>query len=201
MLLLPLCVTAPPNETIHDAFVRRHLFLQAMTGRAGPSRRHRARRVVVQGVHTAVSTVVWRHGYCGVTRDGPSHCQTVTSGAYRLDSPLSWRQATADCQARCAACARCRYISLSVRSRECSWFASCDMDRLHRAVPGFRSLDTSVRRPAAAEADAPTVLCVGTVQPARPQRWALAPVLYAPVDVCGPPLKAERSPLAGGPVG
>ena len=46
-----------------------------------------------------------------------------------------------------------------------------------------------------------TVLCVGTVQPARPQRWALAPVLYAPVDVCGPPLKAERSPLAGGPVG
>ena len=43
------------------------------------------------------------------------------------------------CVRRCAQCAGCHYVSVSARWRDCSWFASCELDRLHTSVSGFTS--------------------------------------------------------------
>ena len=51
----------------------------------------------------------------------------------------------ADCIAKCRACARCRYVSLSLSlaHRDCSWFHSCNLSRLY-PPPGTGPDYTSV---------------------------------------------------------
>ena len=44
------------------------------------------------------------------------------------------------CLAQCAACARCRFVSFSLQSQECWWYASCTL----RAVPWAVVMDEVV---------------------------------------------------------
>ena len=67
-------------------------------------------------------------GHCGATRDGViSNCSTDTQGAFGLQSKHShsWMVAASACLASCAACERCRWVSLSLRYMDCSWYSSC----------------------------------------------------------------------------
>jgi len=59
---------------------------------------------------------------------------------------LTRQRGMQQCAAFCRQCARCRFVSLSVRHRDCSWFYACDVQRLagtssrERQVWGFRTL-------------------------------------------------------------
>ena len=80
-----------------------------------------------------------REGHCGVTSfDAPSDCAHGDKGVLGLlpqevETPLKAARA---CLARCAACERCRFVSLSRRLADCSWYSSCDLSRLGRGT-GF----------------------------------------------------------------
>ena len=47
--------------------------------------------------------------------------------------------AVTSCLSRCSKCSRCNFISVSVKEHDCSWFYSCDLDRLQNEVEGFFS--------------------------------------------------------------
>ena len=49
----------------------------------------------------------------------------------------SWAAATAACLELCRTCARCRYLTVSPRFRDCSWYQSCPAR--FREIDGFRS--------------------------------------------------------------
>ena len=75
-------------------------------------------------------------GFCGLTEEAESTavtCSQASQGQWPLTKPganakhgRDWLSATQRCQKLCAQCARCRYISVSVRHGDCSWFESCD---------------------------------------------------------------------------
>ena len=71
----------------------------------------------------------------------PSLFQPYSSSPTPTPTPTLRFQA--GCMKRCALCARCRYISFSSTAQDCSWFAECDMSRLHKDVPHFRTLRRS----------------------------------------------------------
>ena len=81
-----------------------------------------------------------REGSCAVTVD-EGDCRRGWKGAWMLapEEVASWASASSACRARCEQCARCRYFSVSVRWRDCSWFTECDPDRLSTATAGFRT--------------------------------------------------------------
>ena len=58
---------------------------------------------------------------------------------------LTWPAAEHSCIQRCLRCERCRYVSFSLRYRDCSWYASCDLGRLRSRPPGFRTIQVSRR--------------------------------------------------------
>ena len=92
----------------------------------------------------------WRPGYCGETIGGLGDCSgSGAKGVLALTEPKaydSWRNAVAACAARCAVCSRCRFVSLTLRMRDCSWFHECpgyhadgNLGRLEIYLPGFRT--------------------------------------------------------------
>ena len=46
-----------------------------------------------------------------------------------------WTAATRYCLTRCEGCLRCRYISVSLEYKECSYHFDCDLDRIERTSP------------------------------------------------------------------
>lgn len=90
-------------------------------------------------------------GYCAVTdSEAPGaacHADNAgdmqgwrpDKGSWRLPERVgvSWALAGAWCEEKCRACTRCRFISLSLRHADCSWFAKCDLTRLRTRVMGF----------------------------------------------------------------
>ena len=73
-------------------------------------------------------------GHCGETTAGQTgHCTVGDKGAWvlkRKDFEDGDRNAAmAACTKRCLSCPRCRYVSLSVTYRDCSWYESCDLTR------------------------------------------------------------------------
>ena len=97
-----------------------------------------------------------RHvGYCATTEDGPSNCAAGDSGAWSLDElpgrPHAGRGMTSEahleaCVAKCRACVRCHFVSMSVDHHECSWFHACDVDRLGYAFGGETYVTVRVAR-------------------------------------------------------
>jgi hypothetical protein len=90
-----------------------------------------------------------RRGYCAVTT-GEADCGTGQQGVLAPAVPdalyiAGWNAAASACLAACDACARCRYVSVSLKHRDCSWFHSCDLDALKTGVPGFRSAPVAER--------------------------------------------------------
>ena len=68
-------------------------------------------------------------------------CTADGSGSFGLrpHEAHNWSAAWSVCVSRCLKCERCRYITVSLKESDCSWYAHCDMRRLHSAQ-GFRSL-------------------------------------------------------------
>ena len=84
--------------------------------------------------HTATS---WppAAGYCDVTETGvEGDCSSGASGSWLVGpgSPRGLRSVR-QCVAACAACDRCRYLSISLEGRDCSWYHECDLQRLKTA--------------------------------------------------------------------
>jgi len=67
-------------------------------------------------------------GYCAVTEPDAGDCSRDESGYWRLSS--STASALQDCKAMCLTCARCSMVSFSVLNADCSWYSSCDVERL-----------------------------------------------------------------------
>lgn len=83
---------------------------------------------LVQGARAVDNTLgTWcAPGFCGTTRDGPGNCDRGSSGSWRA-SRFGIRTPE-DCAAKCRACTRCRFVSMSLSAvhDECAWYASCD---------------------------------------------------------------------------
>ena len=84
------------------------------------------------------------NGACGQTREGRGDCAAGAKGAFYLNASSfvgGWLTAAHACVAACQQCDRCRFVSLSLRWSDCSWFHACKIDdRLKKKVPGFRSI-------------------------------------------------------------
>lgn len=80
-------------------------------------------------------------GYCGVTDVG-GDCSSSLMGAWELSAAeaQSWPAALDACRQRCLGCQQCRYVSVSKRYRDCSWFNGCEMDALYHRVEGFLTM-------------------------------------------------------------
>ena len=65
-------------------------------------------------------------GVCAIT-DRRQSCATASQGAWRLSNreSASYTAAVAGCLERCNACGRCRWISVSPRFADCSWYFTC----------------------------------------------------------------------------
>lgn len=93
----------------------------------------------------------WHHGYCNVTDAEDRTCgdeghSTKSSWLLLPEEVSSWSAARAACATLCATlCSRasCRFISYSLKHRDCSRFAACDIDRLQTSVDGFRTYEVS----------------------------------------------------------
>ena len=91
---------------------------------------------------------VARHGFCAKTSAAaPNDCNAGAQGSFGLDAGDSKTgtaasrslRAIAQCLSHCHGCARCRFISVSTRWADCSWFHSCALDQLDTSVAGFLS--------------------------------------------------------------
>ena len=79
-----------------------------------------------------------RDGFCTVADFGGGDCLNGDKGSWSLPPATdSWRTAAATCTARCHACARCRFLSISLRWKDCTW--SHEDCELQHHVPGFRT--------------------------------------------------------------
>ena len=81
-----------------------------------------------------------QRGFCAATDNGrPFDCAVDSHGAFGLDDAdaVNWQRAARACVARCLSCSRCRFISISLAQRDCSWAATCDA--LHSWTGGFRT--------------------------------------------------------------
>ena len=86
-------------------------------------------------------------GLCGATDDAATQsCESDDAGAWsfkalgvRASEPNAWDQAARACVQRCSVCARCRNISISLLNEECSWYASCESERIVSVPNGYRS--------------------------------------------------------------
>ena len=81
-------------------------------------------------------------GFCALTDAAqPSDCEAGDKGVLGL-LPMdtqSIQSAARACLIRCAGCARCRFVSLSLRFGDCSWYHVCNLDALDRSVKHFIS--------------------------------------------------------------
>ncbi|MDC0525799.1 hypothetical protein OAO87_02275 [bacterium] len=65
-------------------------------------------------------------GHCGETAAGDrGDCYSGDRGNLGLADASNWTAAVEACLVRCARCARCRYVSLSLKWRDCSWYHEC----------------------------------------------------------------------------
>ena len=89
-----------------------------------------------------------RPGYCRETQSGiTGDCQAGDFGSFWLpdrqnESAKMGEQEQSlveQCLVRCASCARCRFVSLSVRWHDCGWFHDCALNRLKKETTGFLS--------------------------------------------------------------
>ena len=84
-------------------------------------------------------------GSCGKTRDGDGgDCEHGDKGSWTIGRGQAWQRegwvaSAQECISRCSACARCKFISVTLWGNDCSWYAACDVGALDQSVPGVRS--------------------------------------------------------------
>lgn len=88
-----------------------------------------------------------QRGFCGITAENDAgDCRTSGAGPAQgslqlpMNVSVSWHRAARWCEGHCRHCARCRYVSIGRKLRDCSWFHDCDLARLRVDVPGFRTV-------------------------------------------------------------
>jgi hypothetical protein len=94
-----------------------------------------------------------KKGFCGHTIAGSRHeCRTSGRGSIGLSmqAARSLRSAVRVCLNECAKCERCNYITVNPEVRDCSWYATCNMDRLLTEYHGFLSAPVVTKRHVAA---------------------------------------------------
>ena len=82
-----------------------------------------------------------RTGYCGETdADQKADCVAGDAGSVVMSAQQleGWSSLAAACLDECRRCARCNFISISLRWGDCSWFHTCPAD-LKTATFGFVS--------------------------------------------------------------
>ena len=78
----------------------------------------------------------WRHGLCTATADGwQGDCAHGALGTWPL-RPGTAVYDRRSCVERCRACARCRFVSVSLENRDCSWYSDCPWEALRLDVGG-----------------------------------------------------------------
>ena len=82
-----------------------------------------------------------RGGYCEKTPSAEGDCAYGEAGSFGLPDKFlsSWAGAAAACQEACSRCSQCRFISYSLKWRDCTWHSECDLSNLHDDVADFRS--------------------------------------------------------------
>ena len=155
-------------------------------------------------------------GHCGETAfDDEGDCEIGVQGSFSLDAlvwqPRSWDIAAGACLARCGACARCRFVSISLEHSDCSWFSTCD-NSLSNKPPGFRSARLDLPgRPVAAPLPSWLSHANSSARPPfvyafsrrghslhKPERWLSASTPGACVRASDAPLDAKCSSVGGG---
>ena len=89
-------------------------------------------------------------GHCGATTaNDRGDCSAGDRGNFALNfKALDWNTAIYACLAECNKCARCRYVSISLRWSDCSWYHDCENPSSHERVVCFRSGRVSNSLPA-----------------------------------------------------
>ena len=79
------------------------------------------------------SQLDWRSGYCKATEfsSRESNCHSDSMGAWHVPSTGNVTDGRRRCAARCSRCHNCRFVSFSLENRDCSWYAACNLSRLH----------------------------------------------------------------------
>ena len=96
-------------------------------------------------------------GHCGPTTEGdPGDCGSGHRGTWPLvgEERRTWAGAAAACLRRCHRCLRCRFVSISLWSQDCSWYAACS--KRHDDIAGFLSAPLSASPAEVALARPPT---------------------------------------------
>ena len=109
-----------------------------------------------------------KKGFCGHTIAGSLHeCRTSGRGSIGLSiqAARSLRSAVRVCLNACAKCERCNYITVNPEVRDCSWYATCDMDHLQTVYDGFLSAPVVTLRHVAARASRGTASAVVIPKP------------------------------------
>ena len=111
-----------------------HTDLAEVVGRAADGRvltsndtNHRFSMSVAAGAAFLDRSV---HGHCGITGSSEGDCEIGLNGAFGLkaaDVQGGWKGAAAACVARCQGCARCRFVTVSLQYKDCSWYHACDL--------------------------------------------------------------------------
>ena len=121
----------------------------------------------------AVEAAAWRSyaaGYCAVTivQDQRSNCMAGASGAWMLSTKesASLQAAAHSCLRRCRACGRCRFISVSAKLSDCSWFHDCRRQDLNYYPREFMSVPVGPEAPGA-----PEPVAVPSRLPQIPHAW------------------------------
>ena len=90
----------------------------------------------LHSVGVSTPFAAWRsraaRGSCGATREGDAgDCQRGTRGSFgwpRRSSRLA--DGVGACLHLCSQCSQCRFISVSARFSDCSWYSSCQLSQL-----------------------------------------------------------------------
>ena len=138
--------------------------------RVGAQRDKISQELLVDNVTTTIDS--WlngaKKGFCGHTTAGSlRECRTSGRGSIRLSfqAARSLRSAVRVCLNACAKCERCNYITVNPEVRDCSWYATCDMDHLQTVYNGFLSAPVVTLRHVAARASRGTASAVVIPKP------------------------------------
>jgi len=123
------------------------IFSSAPGGARRPKARNPKTKTLAEG--KAETQAAWDslgavQGACGKADEG-TDCSTDNAGSWWLTKAeaASRQQAITACEARCHACTGCRFVSMSWKKRDCSWYTSCDLNNLKRS-PTHRTFAVAV---------------------------------------------------------
>ena len=132
---------SPPTHALRLRVLQGRLFGARMRSSTAADNVTTSRQAVFSAANWLERSVP---GYCAPTQASDWHraCTTEQSGSRQLGAKYvsgGWLTAVEDCLSACLSCSNCRYISISPKYNDCSWFQSCDISRLQHSVSTFRT--------------------------------------------------------------